>query len=134
MAQLAYEPLTEPVLTCEKVFTVQPIYSKKQLQKLYDKISINRSAIGHVISLDEEQIILMTSEEPKENPTVIQHLLEDLQSELGRLAKREPSMDLVRREARLINKFNRIIDAIEALPETSEHEDNRDLMAEKLSC
>ena len=27
MPKLAYEPLTEPTLTCEKVFSVQPIYN-----------------------------------------------------------------------------------------------------------
>lgn len=134
MPQLAYEPLTEPTLTCEKTFSVQTVYSMKQLQKYYDQASISHSAIGHVISLDEEQIILMTSDEPVDNPTVTQHLLEDLQFELGKLVKREPSLDVLRRQHRLINKYDRIIDAIEALPETSDVTVDRDLIAEKLSC
>lgn len=134
MPKLAYEPLTEPTLTCEKVFSVQPIFSKKQIQKFYDQASISHVAIGHVISLDEEQIILLTSDEPEENPTVTQHLLEDLQFELGKLVKREPSADIVKRQQRLINKYDRIIDAIEALPETSDEIVDRDLIAEKLSC
>ena len=62
-----------------------------------------------------------------------QHLLEDLQFELGKLVKREPSSDIVKRQQRLINKYNRIIDAIEA-SETSDEIVDRDLIAEKLSC
>lgn len=137
MAQLRYEPLTEPVLTCEKVFKVQKIQSQRQLQKHYDRSSIHRSAIGHVISLDEEQIILLTSDEPENNPTVIQHLLEDLQFEIGKLVKQEPSLSLLKRQEKMINKYSRIIDAIQALPEEADleaGEGDRDLVAEKLSC
>lgn len=135
MAQLKYEPFTEPVLTCEKVFKVLNIQSQKQLQKSYDMSSFNRGAMGHVISLDEEQVILLTKDEPKENPTVVQHLLEDLQFELGKTVKQEPSLALLKRQHRMINKYNRIIEAILALPEeVEENEVERDLVAEKLSC
>ena len=134
MAELTYEPLTEPVLTCEKVFKVLPISAKDQLQKYYDQISVNRGAIGHVIALGEEQILLLTKDEPEENPTIIQHLLEDLQYELGKLNKREPSALVVKMEQRLINKYAKIIEAIEAMPETSKTEMRKDIVAEKLSC
>ncbi|XJS11073.1 hypothetical protein ACF3NG_02065 [Aerococcaceae bacterium WGS1372] len=136
MAQLKYEPLTEPILTCEKVFEVQKIYSQKQLQKSYDRSSIGRGAIGHVISLDDEQIILLNQDEPSDNPTVIQHLLEDLQFELAKLVKQEPTLRLLDRQEKMVSKYHRIIQAILALPEDKEldEEEERDLIAEKLSC
>ena len=43
--------------------------------------------------------------------------------------------EMTRRDVqRLINKYDRIIDAIEALPKTSDEIVDRDLIAEKLSC
>ena len=134
MAQLKYEPLTEPVLSCEKVFQALNIFSKQQLQKHYDRSSGRHGIIGHVISLDEEQIILLINDEPKDKPTVTQHLLEDLQYELGKLVQQEATLDLLNRQERMINKYYRIIHAIRDLPEEMDINDDRDLVAEKLSC
>lgn len=119
MAQLTYEGLAKSTLACELGFQQRNIESKEQLQNFYNQMSRNNSAVGHILGLDGEQIMLMNNEEPVGEATVEQHLIEDLQRELENQLKREPSISGVKRQQRMINKYANILEAIQALPETN---------------
>lgn len=120
MAQLTYEGLANSNLACELGFQKKNVESKEQLQNFYDQISRSNSAAGHVIGLDKEQVMLMLEDAPAGESSVQKHMLEDLQRELSKQVKREPSLSGVKRQQRMINRYAAILEAIEALPETSD--------------
>lgn len=120
VGQLTYEGLAKSVLACELGFQKQHVESKEQLQNFYEQIMKSSSAAGHVITLDGDQVMLMLEDTPAGEATIQQHLLEDLQRELKKQVQNEPSLSGVKRQQRLINRYVNILEAIEALPETSE--------------
>lgn len=118
MGQLTYEGQAISNLACEMGFQRRPVSSKEQLQQYYDQISRHPRAVGHVIALDGQQVMLMIEDEPKESPTVVQHLLEDLQRELTNQLKYEPTVSAMKRKQRIVNTYAALIEAIEALPDS----------------
>lgn len=120
MEQLTYEGQANSNLACELGFQKRNVKSKAQLQNFYDQISRSNSAAGHILGLGTDQVMLMIEDAPEGEATVRQHLLEDLQRELQKQVDLEPTVSGVKRQQRLINRYANILEAIEALPETSE--------------
>ena len=118
MGQLTYEGQAVSNLACEMGFQRRQVRSKEELQQYYDQISRHPRAVGHVIALDGQQVMLMIEDEPKESPTVVQHLLEDLQRELTNQLKYEPTVSAMKRKQRIVNTYAALIEAIEALPDS----------------
>lgn len=133
MGQLTYEGQAISNLACEMGFQKREVTSRKQLQQFYDQIAKHPRATGHFIGLDGQQVMLMIEDEPKDSPTVVQHLLEDLQRELTNQLRCEPTISSLKRKQRIINNYAAIIEAIEALPETIGKEEVEELKLESVN-
>ncbi|XJS11074.1 hypothetical protein ACF3NG_02070 [Aerococcaceae bacterium WGS1372] len=133
MGQLFYEGQAVSNLACEMGFQRREVTSKEALQAYYNQISRHPRAVGHVLSLNGQQVMLMIEDEPKDYPPVVQHLLEDLQRELTNQLKYEPTISATKRKQRIINTYSNMIDAIEALPEDNGEVPIKDIELESVN-